>query len=239
MSIYDIRKDFSYRIDTSSIDYIRYYNFNTDTVTTIPITFYNSGSQQVPITVNIKTSEPWMQIIDPLTGADLKYPNGNIVLTPNNNQVVSLKVDLPPNIEQLTSASIDAFVNVEIKSGSFKIVPATTSTSDTASGYIQTSVDEINIVRGQSQIIDVTIYDSSKTIKDNPNVKYVSSETTIASVESAYPLIDAYTPIKVTGISVGETKITITSAELEKTIPVKVVPSTVIPSTGSIQPPPA
>jgi hypothetical protein len=52
MSTYKIREKFSYVMTTSSIEYIRNYNFNTASVSDIPLVMNNSD-ETVPITVNI------------------------------------------------------------------------------------------------------------------------------------------------------------------------------------------
>jgi hypothetical protein len=121
MSTYNIREKFSYVIATSSVNYVRNYNFNSATVTDIPLAMANSD-ESVPITVNITTTQPWMQIVDPTTGKDLRYPSGNVVLEPTSSKVVLLKLDLPPEIESIPETTIRPFINLDIKSGSFPIL---------------------------------------------------------------------------------------------------------------------
>jgi len=72
MSTYNIREKFTAVLATSSIEYIRNYNFNTTTVSDIPLTMANSDTA-VPITVSITTTVPWIQIVNPTTGANLKF----------------------------------------------------------------------------------------------------------------------------------------------------------------------
>jgi len=95
MSTYNIREKFSYIMTTSSLEYIRNYNFNTTTITDIPLIMSNSDTE-IPITVNITTTEPWVQVVDSTTGFSLKYPQGNVVLEPSSSKTVLVKIDLPP-----------------------------------------------------------------------------------------------------------------------------------------------
>lgn len=129
MSTYNIREKFTYALATSSIEYIRNYNFNTATVTDIPLAMSNSDTE-IPITVNITTTVPWIQIVNPTTGANLKFPSGNVVLGPTSSSVVLVKIDLPPEIENVPSSSIYPDISLDIKSGSFPITPVTTTTPE-------------------------------------------------------------------------------------------------------------
>ena len=136
MSTYNIREKFSYTLTTSSIEYIRNYNFNTATVTDIPLAMSNSDTE-VPITVNITTTEPWIEIVNPTTGANLKFPNGNVVLGPTSSSVVLVKIDLPPEIENIPESILYPNISLDIKSGSFLI----TSSQNT---NVQTTGSENN-----------------------------------------------------------------------------------------------
>lgn len=226
MSIFDIRKDFAYQIDinSSSINYVRYYNFSSTTTTTIPLTLYNSGSQQIPITVNMTTSEPWIQITDSANGSDLKFPNGNVVLSPNQTKIVSVVVDLPPEIEILPSSSINSFVNIQLKSGSFPIVPSTTGGNNGLKNIIVTTADLATIIQGQSQVIEATVYDNDGNIIQSPNIEWMSEDDVIARVQPTNTLIDTSTSVTITGINVGETKITAKCDDIKRVISVRVVP---------------
>lgn len=130
MSTYNIREKFSYVMTTSSIDYVRNYNFNTSTVTDIPLIMSNSD-EQTPITVYIKTSMPWIEVIDPTTGASVVNPVGNVVLPPSSSTAVLVKIDLPPNIESNKINNLKESIFLEIKSGSFKIEQPTQTTNTT------------------------------------------------------------------------------------------------------------
>lgn len=118
MSLYDIRKDFSYALASSSIDYIRNYNFNPDTVTILPLSMSNANDK-IPITVDISTSEPWIQITDPITGRNLKVPDGNVILQPTSSQGVIVSVNLPPELDYIKEAAIYPNILLTIKSGSY------------------------------------------------------------------------------------------------------------------------
>lgn len=169
MSVYNIREKFSYVIATSSIDYIRNYNFNTSTISDIPITMANSD-EEIPITVNMTTTEPWMQIVDPVSGNDLKMPNGNVILQPNSSAVVLLKIDLPAEIENVSETVIYPNINFDIKSGSFPIVlpsqtsgPTQTNTTQSIEerkNRIITAQEEYVLDIGERISVNLTVYDN-------------------------------------------------------------------------------
>lgn len=128
MSIFDVRKVFTYTITTSSINYVRNYNFNSSTITDIPILLQNNGAE-IPITVELTTTQPWMQLVDPNTGTSLKFPEANVILQPSSSKTVLLKIDLPTSIESIPAPTLQESVQVNIKSGSIQIVPQQTPTS--------------------------------------------------------------------------------------------------------------
>jgi hypothetical protein len=135
MSNYNIREKFTYTLATSSIEYIRNYNFNTATVTDIPLTMTNSDTE-VPITVNITTTYPWIKVVDRITGKSLKYPEGNVVLAPTSSNVVLVKIDLPPEIENIpeTTVTPTPLINIQLLSGSFLVTSSqNTNTQSTGS----------------------------------------------------------------------------------------------------------
>lgn len=180
MSVYNIREKFSYVIATSSIDYIRNYNFNTSTVSDIPITMTNSDDT-IPITVNMTTAEPWMQIVDPLTGKDVKLPNGNIILQPGSSSVVLLKIDLPPEIESRPETVIYPNISLDIKSGSFPIllpsqVPGATNQTTASLEEIRNSIvpeqKEYVLDIGETVKINLAVYDASGSLDTTSNVSW-------------------------------------------------------------------
>jgi hypothetical protein len=148
MSTYNIREKFTYVIATSSIEYIRNYNFNTATVTDIPLAMSNSDTE-IPITVNITTTVPWIQIVNPTTGANLKFPSGNVVLGPTSSSVVLVKIDLPPEIENVPSSSIYPDISLDIKSGSFLITSSQNANAQTTGSERRTEA-----VEGQTTSMD-------------------------------------------------------------------------------------
>ena len=157
MSTYNIREKFSYVMTTSSIDYIRNYNFNTSTVTDIPLIMSNSD-EQIPITVYIKTSRPWIEVIDPTTGTSLINPVGNVVLPPSSSATVLIKIDLPPDIENNKVNNLKENILIEIKSGSFKIEQTTQNTgsvTETTQESSDTTTQQRNSTDNNSQRIVV------------------------------------------------------------------------------------
>lgn len=174
MSTYNIREKFSYVISSSNIEYIRNYNFNSSTITDIPLFMANSDDV-IPITVNITTTRPWVAIVDPTTGANLKYPAGNVVLEPSSSKVVLVKIDLPPDIESIAETVERPNISLDIKSGSFPIVlvtqttgsasgsgtPNTTQSIDDRKNSIVTAQQEYILSVGEKIKVDLTVYDKN------------------------------------------------------------------------------
>jgi len=211
MSTYNIREKFIYALATSSIEYIRNYNFNTSTITDIPLALGNTDTE-IPITVNITTTVPWIQIVNPTTGANLKFPSGNVVLGPTSTSVVLVKVDLPPEIENVPSSSIYPDISLDIKSGSFPIIspPATTGSQSDNKNTITVPQSTYTIDPGERVQVDITVYD----------------------VDGDY---NPYTPRIIRGISSGETTVTITAGPERETSITFIVRET---SAGGPPPPP-
>ncbi len=218
MSAYNIKKLFSYNIATSSLEYIRNYNFNTATVSDIPITMYNSGSE-IPITVNITTTEPWMQIVDPTTGISKKYPEGNVVLQPTSSVIVVLKVDLPPEIENRPESVIYPSINLEIKSGSMPII--TPATVEAPKNIIVTSTDSINISTAEQIEVSVTIYDVNGNIDTTSQTTWSTINPGVAQVIEPVEVVD-YRTRSIISVAPGTTELVIQTSELRKTIPITV-----------------
>jgi len=208
MSTYNIREKFSYVLATSSIEYIRNYNFNTSTVTDIPLAMANSDTE-VPITVNITTTVPWIQIVNPTTGANLKFPSGNVVLGPTSTSVVLVKIDLPPEIENVPSSSIYPDISLDIKSGSFPIIspPAPTGSQANNKNTITVPQSTYTIDPGERVQVDITVYDvDGNPVKNVPDVVWKSNKD-----------YNPYTPRIIRGISSGETTVTITAGPERET----------------------
>lgn len=218
MSTYNIREKFSYVLTTSSIEYIRNYNFNTATVSDIPLVMNNSD-ETVPITVNITTTLPWMQVVDPISGVNLKFPSGNVVLNPTSSKVVLVKIDLPPEIENLPSASIYPNISLDIKSGSFPIIPPTSSQQN-LKNTITVPQTTYTIDSGERVQIDITVYDETGLPEKDANVIWRSINMSIVQVEELENTqidYNPYTPRIIRGISPGETTVTITAGPERKT----------------------
>ena len=222
MSTYNIREKFTYALATSSIEYIRNYNFNTSTITDIPLALGNTDTE-IPITVNITTTVPWIQIVNPTTGANLKFPSGNVVLGPTSTSVVLVKVDLPPEIENVPSSSIYPDISLDIKSGSFPIIspPATTGSQSNNKNTITVSQSTYTIDPGERVQVDITVYDvDGNPVKDVFNVVWKSNNTSIVLVEEPENTqvdYNPYTPRIIRGISPGETTVTITAGPERET----------------------
>jgi hypothetical protein len=222
MSTYNIREKFSYVLATSSIEYIRNYNFNTSTVTDIPLAMANSDTE-VPITVNITTTVPWIQIVNPTTGANLKFPSGNVVLGPTSTSVVLVKIDLPPEIENVPSSSIYPDISLDIKSGSFPIIspPAPTGSQANNKNTITVPQSTYTIDPGERVQVDITVYDvDGNPVKNVPDVVWKSNNTSIVQVEEPENTqidYNPYTPRIIRGISSGETTVTITAGPERET----------------------
>jgi hypothetical protein len=252
MSIYNIRELFVCTIATSSIDYVRNYNFNSATVTDIPIFMFNSGSE-IPITVNITTTEPWMQIVDGQSGANLKYPSGNVVLGPTSSKEVLLKIDLPPEIESIPESVIRPEVLFEILSGSFPIVQedgsgnssdenndTDTGQSNPRSDRIKASTYAVTLFVGEKSSIALTILDKkkvpifSRAINNQlqntitlallkRDLSVTSDDISIATVSTPKSKVPSYSPIVITGKLPGETKVRVKYDKEETVIVVTVV----------------
>jgi hypothetical protein len=221
MSTYNIREKFSYVLASSSIDYIRNYNFNTTTVTDIPLSMANLDTE-VPITVNMTTTVPWIQIVNPTTGANLKFPSGNVVLGPTSTSVVLVKIDLPTDIESVSASVLYPDISLDIKSGSFPIIPPTGSTTTTfAKNTITVPQSTYTIDPGERVQIDITVYDTEgKPEKDVQNVVWKSNNTSIVQVEEPENTqidYNPYTPRIIRGIGAGSTTVTITAGPERKT----------------------
>jgi len=222
MSTYNIREKFIYALATSSIEYIRNYNFNTSTITDIPLALGNTDTE-IPITVNITTTVPWIQIVNPTTGANLKFPSGNVVLGPTSTSVVLVKVDLPPEIENVPSSSIYPDISLDIKSGSFPIIspPATTGSQSDNKNTITVPQSTYTIDPGERVQVDITVYDvDGNPVKDVFNVVWKSNNTSIVLVEEPENTqvdYNPYTPRIIRGISSGETTVTITAGPERET----------------------
>ena len=239
MSTYNIREKFSYILATSSVEYIRNYNFNTSTVSDIPLTMNNSD-EVIPITVNITTTVPWMQVVDVTTGKSLKFPEGNVVLEPTSSKVVLVKIDLPPEIEnERAPQPLRPNISLDIKSGSFPIIPpSTTSSQQTPKNTITVPQTTYTIDPGERVQVDITVYNTDGLPEKDASVVWKSTNMSIVQVEEPENTqidYNPYTPRIIRGISPGETTVTITAGPERQTSITFIVRDT---SAGPPPPPP-
>lgn len=224
--LYDIRRRFSYTITTSSIEYIRNYNFNASTVSDIALEMANSDDV-IPITVNITTTDPWIRIVNPTSGADLKYPNGNVVLQPTSSTIVLVKIDLPPEIESIPESTIYPNIVLDIKSGSFPIItPAGGGSSQTNNNTIIPENNIYYLQIGERIPVNITVYDAEGNQDLTAVVNWISNNSSIVQVEEPQNTevdYNPYTPRIVRGISPGETTVTINADDDRTTAIVFVV----------------
>jgi hypothetical protein len=209
-------------------------------VTDIPITMENSNDT-VPITVDMTTTYPWMQLVDPITGNDLKLPNGNVVLSPTSSKLILLKVDLPPDIESLPDTVLYTNVSLNIRSGSFPLISPTDNSNVSPKNTIIPSVDLVRLTVGETQSVDISVYNSAGVVDYDATVAWRSMDATVAKVrvpENTTLDYTPYTPRIIEAISVGETTIMIVSGDRTASILVRVSPpSTESPESGPDQDP--
>ena len=217
MSAYNIREKFSYAIASSSIDYIRNYNFNSATVSDIPLSMVNSDSE-IPITVNMTATVPWIRIVDPNTGNNLRYPNGNVVLQPSSSAVVLVKLDLPSDIENTPESILYPNINLEIKSGSFPIIlPSSTALPK---NVIVTQNDIYTIDVGERVEVNICVYDIDGNQDTSAIVEWNSNNMSIVQVEPPQNTqvdYNPYTPRIVRGISPGQTTVVVDAGDSRTT----------------------
>jgi hypothetical protein len=221
MSAYKIRDKFSFVLATSSIDYIRNYNFNTATVSDITLDMANSD-EQIPITVNMTTTVPWIQIVDITTGNSLKYPQGNVVLQPTSSTTVLVKIDLPPEIENIPESTIYPNISLDIKSGSFPILPPTRGGDE--NNRIVVSEDIVFLDVNDSTELEFTIYDEN----GNPDLSVgfdevqLDIDNAVASADYNQEFVTSYSPITIRGIAAGETRLNISARGFTASVTIRV-----------------
>jgi hypothetical protein len=221
MSIIDVDELFDYVFPTSSLEYIRNYNFNSATVTDLPLSLINRGSD-IPITVNITTQEPWIQVVDSVNGNNLKYPSGNVVLAPTSSRVVLVKVDLPSEIEEASgSITIRPNIFLDIKSGSFPIVAPTSG--DTNTGIV-VNQDIIFLNVNESTELEFTIYDENGIPDFSVGFDEVQLDidNLVASADYGQGFVISYSPITIRGIAAGETTLNISARGFTTGVTVRV-----------------
>jgi hypothetical protein len=223
---YNIREHFSYVLTTSSIEYVRNYNFNSATVSDIPLVLSNSGST-IPITVNMTTSDEWVKLVNPITGKSVRMPEGNVVVTPNSNVVVLVKIDLPENIETIPQTTIYPSITFDIKSGSALIVAPTPpdETTGTTKNTIR-APSTIELTVGQVQEIVIHVYDNAGVEEDAGSATWEVDNTNVAIIEESDTQVDGLNRKNVRGVAPGTTKITYVAGTRKTTTEVTVTGTT-------------
>ena len=120
MSAFNANNAFSYSFPTSSINYVKNYNFNDSTTSNLDLVVRNLDKDG-SITVNISTSKPWITIIDSASRQNVTYPTRNIILEKNTSRNLQVVVSLPPSIDSLQSARLNEALVFNIVSGSVPV----------------------------------------------------------------------------------------------------------------------
>lgn len=221
----NVIRDFSYTISSSSISYVRNYNFNPTTVTPINLTLINKNSV-VPLTVDISASNPWMTIIDPVTNTSVVTPAGNVVLPRSSSKVVLIRLDLPADIEAIRSeVSVPVSMSFYIQSGSFPKTPSTstsgTSGTNGTSGQTSTVEDYMIVVTSEVQVRPNASTATNVTFIKNGLPKIVEPSTItydilnedVAVIEQRIPEAglpgNTLNTVVIRGVSLGETSLRI------------------------------
>jgi hypothetical protein len=204
MSVYNIREKFVYNLTTSSIDYVRNYNFNTATVTNIPMLLTNLDDT-LAMTVDMTTTDSWLRIVDPQTNKDLRYPSGNVVLQPSSSQLVYVKLDLPPDIESRPETVIYPSITFNLTSGSRLIVVPETTQGKPQNIIIAPT--DINLNIGETQVVTIKTYDVTGNEEDGGQVEWKIENMSIAQLTYESTNVDSLDRRRVRGISPGTTRI--------------------------------
>lgn len=248
MSIFDINQVFTASMDVRNLTYIRNYNFNVDTVSNLPLYMKNTG-EEIPITVNITTTYPWVRIFDIDTSEDITYPLGNVVLLPNTEKTLAVRVDLPLEIEAVQEINVQPKPVIRLKavSGSFPIsrIPTTTPDDEQQSaGRIvfisedEISVDEITITAGETIEIPFMVFDVNGNQKFSSDFSITSDSSNIASVKINKVVVEnGYPPMVITGLSGGSTTIRVRVDSVYANLIVNVIP-VIVPTTPTTPPRP-
>jgi hypothetical protein len=122
---YQISQVFSYSFPTSSLEYVKNYNFSNNTVSILPLTASNLDSS-IPITIVVSSSKPWIQatVLNSTTpGFSQAYPltgeySRPAVIPPNGSLNIAIRVDTPTEIDVLSNAQIFESIQIRMLSGS-------------------------------------------------------------------------------------------------------------------------
>lgn len=218
MSLYNVREKFKYTLPTSSVEYVKNYNFSADTSTTVPIIIENidSGSGALPITVNISVSDPWVSVINPSTQRSLIYPVGNVVLQPSgsisSSKTISVTFNLPPDIDVLPSASLEPRIHFDLLSGSFPInAEDIGGSSGPPLRNIIVAPDFIDMYINDMQTIIVYAYDNEGNVQSDIALAWTVSNSNIIQIVNEAPVqpADFVTYKIIKGVGIGTATLTI------------------------------
>lgn len=204
----NVVRDFSYTIASSSLSYVRNYNFNTSTLTPIQVVLQNK-SADIPITVDISASHPWLQIREPGTNRNLITPAGNVVLARSSSKLVNLNVDLPPEIEALGDTSLQISMSFYLRSGSYPIITATNSSGISGATIPQFSFDRENISVQPNNITDIEISIFQNGRRVFFELETVVEDETVAEIVpgSSVPTSTLLHTVSIRGIREGNTRL--------------------------------
>lgn len=219
----NVRKAFSYILESSSINYVRNYNFNAATVTDLRLFLANSDAT-TPLTVDISASVPWIRVTDPSTGKDITFPSGNVVLPPSSSTTMLLKIDLPPEIEAIVETAIYPDLHFRVVSGSNPRETVTTTTATATKNTVVVTSDIVRIfVNEQSEKIIASVYNVNGELESSPIINWRTGDASIAQVDdmlTGTTQVDSINDAEkyIRGVSVGETTVAVRSAGKEPAI---------------------
>lgn len=224
-SLVNVRSAFSYTLLTSSVSYLRNYNFNSATVTDLRMGLVNRD-ETVPITVNISASVPWIRIKND-ENIDITFPTGNVVLAPSSSQEVFLTIDLPPELEEEDNIFYPD-IHIKVESGSKPIGEAPSSPAERDAIVLS----QATLTLGVNQSIKITaaVFDQFGIRQVFPRLEWQSEDTLVARVLSVgqvetqfIPGLDDDSAKYIRGVSVGATNIIVTDGTRTTLLPVTVV----------------
>jgi hypothetical protein len=178
----NVRKAFSYQLESSSISYIRNYNFSVseNTVTDIPC-LLNNSEDSYGLIVSMSASVPWIRVIAP-NGNDITYPAGALYLQPTSSTTVIVRVDLPREIEDQPESVVTPQLFFGVASGGLQGGAAFADS-------LQANVDVVRLQAGEiSERIIATEYDENGLPVSVQNVTWRSNIPNFAEVIDQEPL---------------------------------------------------
>lgn len=221
MSLVDVNKIFTYSFPTSSIDYVKNYNFSSNTVSNLPLTIGNS-SKEFPITVNITSSKSWIRVLEATSYQPVMTPAANIVLQASSSRNLLVSIDLPSELDNAWEASVFENLIFDIVTGSNSIVSATSNRQNR--NKIVPDEDIVILNRNETKKLSIKVYDDSGVEMSGDTAIWNVIDTTVARVSFTEPSI-SYLDRNITGINVGSTDIIIVDGTLSAKVTVRVNPA--------------